>query len=91
MWLRECLSLLLPVEGSRDIICVKCEQVDDLLSYMVELEEAERLRIIRECEEIEWWSDSLPYLQDRHWGETSPNSGGCPVLTPLGRGKGFMR
>lgn len=75
---------MLPVEGSRDIICVKCGQVDDLLSNMVE-----RLKIIRECEEIDWWSDSLPYLQDRHWGETPPNS--VDALPPLGRGKGFMR
>ena len=41
--------------------CVRCEQVDELLSLVVELkEEVERLRTIRECErEIDWWSDSL--------------------------------
>lgn len=40
---------------------------------------------------LQGWSDSLPYLQDRHWGETPPNSVGYPALPPLGRGKGFMR
>ena len=45
---RECLSLLLPGEGSRDSTCVRCEQVDELLSLVVELkEEVERLRTIR--------------------------------------------
>ena len=58
---RECLSLLLPGEGGRDSTCVRCEQVDELLSLVVELkEEVERLRAIRECEqETDWWSDSL--------------------------------
>ena len=49
---RECLSLLLPGEGGRDYTCVRCEQVDELLSLVVELkEEVERLRAIRECEQ----------------------------------------
>lgn len=48
---RECLSLLLPGEGGRDSTCVRCEQVDELLSLVVELkEEVERLRAIREFE-----------------------------------------
>ena len=48
-------------EGGRDSTCVRCEQVDELLSLVVELnEDVERLRAIRECEwEIEWWSDLL--------------------------------
>lgn len=51
---RECLSLLLPGEGSRDSTSVRCEQVDELLSLVVELkEEVQRLRTIRECE-INW-------------------------------------
>ena len=29
---RECLSLLLPGEGGRDSTCVRCKQVDELLS-----------------------------------------------------------
>ena len=58
---RECLSLLLPGEDRKDATYVRCKQVDELLSLVVELrEEVERLRTIRECErEIDWWSDSL--------------------------------
>jgi len=39
---------------------------DDLLSMVAELqEEVERLRCIRECEqETDWWSNSLPHLQE---------------------------
>ena len=36
---RECLSLLLPGEGGRDSTCVRCEQVDELLSMVAELNE----------------------------------------------------
>lgn len=31
---RECLILLLPIEGSRDSTCVKCEKVEVLLSVV---------------------------------------------------------
>ena len=57
---RECQSLLLPREDGKVATCVRCEQVDELLSLVVELrEEVERLRTIRECEwEIDCWSDS---------------------------------
>ena len=34
---RECLALSLLQEGSRDTTCVRCEQVDNLLSLVVEL------------------------------------------------------
>ena len=52
---RECLGLLLPGEGGRGSTCVRCEQVDELLSLVVELkEEVERLRTIRERE---WETD----------------------------------
>jgi len=53
---RECLSLALVPVNSRDNCCVRCEQVNDLLSLLAELkEEVERLRSIRECErEIDW-------------------------------------
>jgi len=48
---RECLSLVLVLEDSRDSSCVRCEQVNDLLSMVAELKEkVERLRSIRECE-----------------------------------------
>ena len=46
---RECLSLLLPSEGSGNSTCARCEQAEDLLSMVAELkEEAERSRTIRE-------------------------------------------
>jgi len=53
---RECLSLALLPEDSRDSSCVGCNQVNDLLSLVTELkEEVKRLRSIRECErEIHW-------------------------------------
>lgn len=42
----------------RDCVCVRCEQVDDLVRVVAELkEEVEKLRAIRECErETEWWA-----------------------------------
>ena len=46
---RECLSLLLPTEGSGNSTCVRGEQAEDRLSRGAELkEEAERSRTIRE-------------------------------------------
>ncbi|PKU47384.1 hypothetical protein llap_2286 [Limosa lapponica baueri] len=44
------------MEGSGDNTCVRCEQVNDLLSLVAQLkDEVERLRSIRECErEIDW-------------------------------------
>jgi len=64
---RECLSLALVPEDSRDNCCVRCEQVNDLLSLVAELkEEVERLRSIRERErETDLWSRTLPSL--RQW------------------------
>jgi len=48
---RECLNLALVPEDSRDNTYVWCDQVNDLLSLVVELkEEVESLRSIRECE-----------------------------------------
>jgi len=35
-------------------------------------EEVEKLRSIRECEqEVNWWINSLPFLQERHLSDTS--------------------
>ena len=36
---KECLSLLLPAEGGRVSTCVRCEQMNELLSLVVELKE----------------------------------------------------
>ncbi|KFP06528.1 hypothetical protein N300_02212, partial [Calypte anna] len=57
----ECLSLVLALADSENKVCVRCEQVNDLLSMVAELkEEVERLRSIRESEkEIDWWSHTL--------------------------------
>ena len=57
----ECQSLAFAVLGEGDSTCVRCDQLNDLLSLVVGLkEEVERLRSIRECEkEIDWWCQSL--------------------------------
>ena len=43
--------------GEGDSTCVRCDQINDLLSLVVGLkEEVERLKSIWECErEIDWW------------------------------------
>ena len=71
-------------------MCVRCEQVDGLVCLVAELkEDVERLRAIRECEqEIDWGSNPLPGLKERHRGETPPNGGGPPALSLSGRGRG---
>lgn len=65
---RECQSLALELDDSRDNSCVKCNQADDLLIMVAELrEEVERLRSIRDPEEeIGWWSHSTPSLWQMH-------------------------
>ena len=62
----ECLVLSLLQEGSQDTACVQCEQVEDLLSLVVELkEEVERLRSVWDCgKEIDWWSCAMLSLQE---------------------------
>lgn len=48
---REFSSLLLPGESSKNSTCVKCKQVDDLLSMVAEPKgEVARVRAIRDCE-----------------------------------------
>ena len=76
---RECLSLSILSEGSSDNTCVRCDQLDDLLSLVEELkEEVERLRSIRECErEIDWWSNTLAPLKQQEQME-APNEAGNP-------------
>jgi len=52
----DCPSLLLLVRDSRDSTCVRCDQVDDLISMVAELTEGVKiLKSIRECRrEIDW-------------------------------------
>ena len=48
---RECQSLSLVTDGSSEKSCMRCDQVDDLLSLVAELwQEVERLRTIMESE-----------------------------------------
>ena len=84
---RECLSLLLPGEGSRDSTCVRCEQVDELLSLVVEhKEQVQRLRTIRECEwETDWQSDSLACRREGCQRDNLQKSGCPPALSQSDR------
>jgi len=77
---RECLSLALVPEGSRDSSCVQCDQVNGLLSLVAELkEEVERLRNIRKCEkEMDCWSHTLPSLRTRQQ-EAAPRKAEDPL------------
>ena len=61
----ECQSLAFAVLGEGDSTCVRCDQLNDLLSLVVDLkEEVERLRSIKECErEIDWWCQTLLALR----------------------------
>ena len=72
------LSQSILSEGSSDNTCVRCDQLDDLLSLVAELKEVERLRSIRECErEIDWWSNTLAPLKQQEQME-APKEGGDP-------------
>lgn len=61
----ECQSLSLVTDGSSESSCVRCYQVDDLLSLVAESqEEVERLRSIRNSEKkVDWWNHALPSLR----------------------------
>lgn len=64
---RESQSLVLILYSSRDESCVRYDQIDDLLSLVVELrEEVERLSIRDFEEEIDSWEHSLPSLRQIH-------------------------
>ena len=84
---KECLSLLLPGEGGRDSTCVRCEQVDELLSLVVEhKEQVQRLRTIRECEwETDWQSDSLACRREGCQRDNLQKSGCPPALSQSDR------
>ncbi|GAB0204581.1 hypothetical protein GRJ2_002923700 [Grus japonensis] len=82
---RDCLNLALAGEGTSEIGCLRCDQVDDLLSLVAELrEEVERLRSIREVErEIDWWSQALPSLRQKQGHLTDQSqSERDPVSSP---------
>ena len=52
----ECQSLAFAALGEGDSTCVRCDQLNDLLSLVVDLKEkVERLRSTKECErETDW-------------------------------------
>ena len=80
----ECLALSLLQEGSWDTTCVRCEQVEDLLSLVVELkEEVERLRSIWDCgKRIDRWSCARLSLQEG-CGENAPQAVGDDLLSTV--------
>lgn len=60
---KEFQSLALLSEGNRENSCVGCNQVNNLFSPVAELRDVERLRSIRDSEEIDQWSHTLPCLR----------------------------
>lgn len=98
---RECQSLALELDDSRDNSCVKCNQADVLLIMVAALrEEVERLRSIRDPEEkIGWWSHSRPSLWQMHQLAASQEAEDpSPTVSPhqaeegdLGDGEGGMK
>jgi len=65
-----------------DSTCVRCNQLYDLLSLVVDMkEEVERLRSIKECErEIDWWCQTL--LAPRSWQSAEAPHGAHQPLPP---------
>ena len=78
----ECQSLAFAVLGEGDSTCVRCDQLNDLLSLVVDLkEEVERLRSIKECErEIDWWCQTLS--APRSWQPAEAPHGVGATLPP---------
>ncbi|KFV65520.1 hypothetical protein N307_00492, partial [Dryobates pubescens] len=83
---RECFSLAVGIEGEGEDTCVRCDQVNFLLSLVAELndevdemkEEVSRLRTIRESErELDLWEKAL---------QISPAEGRVP-----GNGEGWIK
>ena len=89
---RECLVLSLLQEGSWDTTRVQCEQVDDLLSLVMELkEEVESLTSIWVCGKgINWWSCTLPSLQEGCGGD-APQAVGDHLLSHSQVGRGDLK
>ncbi len=87
----ECLALSLLQESSQGTTCVQCEQVEDLLSLVVELkEEVEGLRSIRDCGKgIGRWSCARPSLQEGCGGD-APEAVGDHLLSHSQVGRGDL-
>ena len=78
----ECQSLALEVPGDGGNACVRCDQINDLLSLVACLrEEVERLRAIKDCEkEIDWWCQALSAPRSQH--ATVAPYGACGLQSP---------
>ena len=78
---RECQSLTFAVLGEGDSTCVRRDQLNDLLSLVVDLkEEVESLRSIKECErEIDWWWQTQSAPRPWHLAE-APHGVRHPLL-----------
>ena len=70
----------MPDDGGRT--CIRCDQLNDLLSLVIDLkEEVERLRTIKDCErEIDRWCQSLS--ASRSWHTAEALHGACQPLPP---------
>lgn len=77
---RACQSPALLSEGSRELSCVRCHQVGDVLSLVAEMrDEVERLKGIRDSEEeIYWRNCTLPRLGQMHLPSTSQEAMDLP-------------
>ena len=75
-------SLAFAVLGEGGSTCVRCNQLNDLLSLVADLkEELERLRSTKECEmEIGWWCQTPSAL--RSWQPSEAPHGACHPLPP---------
>ena len=78
----DCWSLVFAVPDDGGHTCLRCDQLNDLLSLAIDLkEDVERLRTIKDCErEIDWWCQSLSALRSWHTAEVL--HGACQPLPP---------
>lgn len=76
----ECQSLTFAALGEGDSTCVRCDQLNDLLSQVADLkQEVERLRSIKECErEIDWWWQTQSAPRPWHLAE-APHGASHPL------------
>jgi len=78
----DCWSLAFAVPDDGGHTCIRCDQLNDLLSLVIDLkEEVERLRTIKDCErEIDRWCQSLS--ASRSWHTAEALHGACQPLPP---------
>ena len=78
----DCWSLDFAVPDDGGLTCKRCDQLNDLLSLVIDLkEEVERLRTIKDCgREIDWWSQYLS--APRSWHTAEALHGACRPMMP---------